>query len=61
MQRSHSGPGSAPRVPLLMRAVVLGLHWHGSLTFREIEIKIGVKERTACELVKRAKVYYMQF
>ena len=52
MQRSHSGPGSAPRVPLLMRAVVLGLHWHGSLTFREIEKKVGVKKRTACELVK---------
>ena len=56
MQRSHATRGSAPRVPLLMRAVVLPLHWHGSLTYREIEDKVGVKERTASDLVKRAKV-----
>ena len=61
MQRSQSTHGSAPRVLLLMRAVVLALHWHGSLTYREIEDKVGVKERTASELVKRAKVCYMQF
>ena len=61
MQRSQSTLGSALRVLLLMRAVVSALHWHGSLTYGEIEDKVGVKERTASELVKRAKVYYIKF
>jgi len=39
-----------------MRGVILGLHWYGGLTFKQIEGKVGVKKRTASELVKRAKV-----
>ena len=50
MQRSQFTHGSAPRVLLLMREVVLALHWHSSLTYREIEDMVGVKERTASEL-----------
>lgn len=52
-----TGPGSAARIPVLMRAVILGLHWHGGLTFKQIEAKVEVKERTASEIVKRAKVW----
>ena len=61
MQRSQFTHGSAPRVLLLMREVVSALHWHSSLTYREIEDMVGVKERTASELVESAKVYYTQF
>lgn len=56
MPPSHAGEGSAPRVPLLLRAVILGLHWYGHMTFNTISGKLGVNERTASRIVHRAKV-----
>lgn len=53
----QAGVGSAPRVPLLLRAVILGLHWHGGMSFNSISAKLGhVSERTASRIVFKAKV-----
>ncbi|RPA91970.1 hypothetical protein L873DRAFT_1818448 [Choiromyces venosus 120613-1] len=58
MPLTHSGTGSAPRVPLLKRAVILALNWHGleNMPFAEIERRLGVKKRTAMDIVYRAQV-----
>lgn len=56
MPPTRTGVGSAPRVPLLVRAVILGLHWHGGITFNTISTKLGVAERTASNIIRKAKV-----
>lgn len=47
-------PGPAPRVPILLRAVILGLHWWGGMTFKLTGKLLGVKERTAGNIIHRA-------
>ena len=41
------GPGSATRIPLLKRAVVLQLNWHAGLSFDAIAVKVHVDARIA--------------
>ena len=41
------GPGSAPRIPLLKRAVILALNWHAELSFDAIAVKVHGNSRTA--------------
>lgn len=43
------GPGPAPRAPLLLRAVILRLHWHRKMIYEVIGELLGVKESTARE------------
>ena len=50
------GPGSASRIPLLKRAVILALNWHAGLSFDAIAVKVHVNARTAGRIVNRAKV-----
>lgn len=56
MPRYVTGAGSAPRVSLAMRGVVLGLRWHGRMSFKAIGERLNMSKRTASEIVKRAKV-----
>ena len=51
-----TGPGSASRIPLLKRAVILALNWHAGLSFDAIAVKVHVNARTAGRIVNRAKV-----
>lgn len=56
MPNSHAGPGSAPRVPLLLEAVMLGLHWYGDLSFHVIGAKLDGNEKTPSGIIEIAKV-----
>jgi hypothetical protein len=37
--------------------VILGLHWHARHSFKEIEVKLNVKKRTANDIVARTEVH----
>ena len=50
------GPGSATRIPLLKRAVIVALNWHTGLGFDAIAVKVHVNSWTARRIVERAKV-----
>ena len=50
------GPGSATRIPLLKRVVILALNWHAGLSFDAIGVKVHVNSRTARRIMERAKV-----
>ena len=50
------GPGSATRIPLLRRAVILALNWHAGLSFDAIAVKVHGNSQTARRIVERAKV-----
>ena len=41
------GYGSAPRIPLLKRAVVLALNWHTGLSLDAITIRVHLNAETA--------------
>lgn len=55
---SHSGVVSALRVPLLLRAVILSLHWHAGMTFKTIGEILEVNAGTASWIVLKAKVFH---
>lgn len=48
---SHAGVGSAPRMPLLLKAVKLGHHWHEGMTFHAISKVLCVNEQTVSAIV----------
>ena len=50
------GPGSATRIPLLKRVVILALNWHAGLSFDTIEVKVYVNSRTARRIMEWAEV-----
>ena len=56
MPVTHVGIGSAPHVPLVKRVAICTLNWHGNMSFAEIERRLGIKKRTAMDIVHRAKV-----
>lgn len=57
LPHGHAGPRSAPKVRFLLRAVILGLHWHGHLTYKVIGEVFEVMERTASDIICKVKVW----
>lgn len=49
-------PPRGPQIPLLKRAAILALHWHGGKSWIEISMMLLVHPETARKICVRAKV-----